>query len=963
MISDAPIINVNHQSEYFASAQQQLPKWQLEIEVAANFDEAYRDTCDFDVLKEDYEKKKSSKFSILVDRTCTVGMVMIHLNSELTKVNSCGNWSDYCLWWIEEKKWLEHSNCTLASLCVNADSHLYFSPRHRPIRLQLPDCRILLLNADFSCSVFSCVTRLCSDLGISFSEELSLIHLPNRMNASTKHNFSNDQLSNIEISTENLLQRSRRSSNSTTTSSSASSSSGVRKLKNRRHLNSSTHVSVSDSELKNVRQFDGISTTTTDSGNMIPLITISGNIRYNYNSENMNENESNGRGMVLVVKSSRPWYYNNGRYFEIDSLTKACIDDAIPYNRRSTPLETSIQLPVRTALGRLPRETTFLDAARVSRCWLDSERTLAEQNVSPFDFLLLRFKYYDFYHIAQGTPVRIHQLYEQLRLSILSNSVNCTEKEALHFAALQYSIDQQESIELSNNNNYNLSDNSFLSIPHHSNYQTIDNYNNFNRNHEIDGNGMRKNPETQSIIETIEEEIKSFGITSTNEFKRETEMKVAKSIDNDGNKSKFSFLTHRSHNNGISSNGPTNTQFTQSTNSFDHTHGMSNKYGTTSFKKYWCVLQLPMLTMWKSKQAYQNSAGRFSCVTGMKQCQVDKLDTFTNTDYQLRYDLTDAKISSYTLNGKFIIWLVVATEFGDLTKITLKTNIMDDYVDWLAIIRLFLRSGLDEKSYDNEKRMIQATLLDSSINDNHTIVSDVLQSPSSTLSIEQYFSPLHLGVSPKLLYSTNTPPNQYQMKKLSRKDAQTVKNSLLTNQQQQLMKKKTMMKQLLLDYLNQLNFDQIPSNDLKLNFIERWRSLPDAGFVYFHIQLQNSKKLSVLGLMPNRIVLIEDADRRVVDRSWRLDALTDWFVRWETSMITLMFENDRLQFTCTSCQCQTLHEFIGGYVYCALRFRSDKSDAQDTVDGTKLRIRLNEFRPDENIFKQMTRGNPSRLKT
>lgn len=61
-----------------------------------------------------------------------------------------------------------------------------------------------------------------------------------------------------------------------------------------------------------------------------------------------------------------------------------------------------------------------------------------EQGVKEFDTLRLRFKFYSFYDLnARLDAVRINQLYEQAKWQILNEEIDCTEEEALMFAALQ----------------------------------------------------------------------------------------------------------------------------------------------------------------------------------------------------------------------------------------------------------------------------------------------------------------------------------------------------------------------------------------------------------------------------------------------------------------------------------------------------------------------------------------------
>jgi hypothetical protein len=61
-----------------------------------------------------------------------------------------------------------------------------------------------------------------------------------------------------------------------------------------------------------------------------------------------------------------------------------------------------------------------------------------EQGICEGDTVLLRFKYMTFFDInLKYDPVRINQLYEQTKWSILLEEVDHTEEEAALFAALQ----------------------------------------------------------------------------------------------------------------------------------------------------------------------------------------------------------------------------------------------------------------------------------------------------------------------------------------------------------------------------------------------------------------------------------------------------------------------------------------------------------------------------------------------
>uniref|UniRef100_A0A915PHM9 PH domain-containing protein n=1 Tax=Meloidogyne floridensis TaxID=298350 RepID=A0A915PHM9_9BILA len=80
----------------------------------------------------------------------------------------------------------------------------------------------------------------------------------------------------------------------------------------------------------------------------------------------------------------------------------------------------------------------YLEKAALNRGWLDSSRSLMEQSIFEGETVLLRFKFATFFDInLKYDPVRINQLYEQAKWSILLEEVEHTEEEAALFAALQ----------------------------------------------------------------------------------------------------------------------------------------------------------------------------------------------------------------------------------------------------------------------------------------------------------------------------------------------------------------------------------------------------------------------------------------------------------------------------------------------------------------------------------------------
>uniref|UniRef100_A0A4W6E0E8 FERM domain containing kindlin 1 n=1 Tax=Lates calcarifer TaxID=8187 RepID=A0A4W6E0E8_LATCA len=92
-------------------------------------------------------------------------------------------------------------------------------------------------------------------------------------------------------------------------------------------------------------------------------------------------------------------------------------------------------------LAKLYQPLSLVDKAVNNAGWLDSSRSLMEQDIQDEDKLLLRFKYNVFFDLnPKYDAVRITQLYEQARWSILLEEIDCTEEEMLMFASLQYHI-------------------------------------------------------------------------------------------------------------------------------------------------------------------------------------------------------------------------------------------------------------------------------------------------------------------------------------------------------------------------------------------------------------------------------------------------------------------------------------------------------------------------------------------
>uniref|UniRef100_A0A8D3EDL3 FERM domain containing kindlin 3 n=1 Tax=Scophthalmus maximus TaxID=52904 RepID=A0A8D3EDL3_SCOMX len=130
-------------------------------------------------------------------------------------------------------------------------------------------------------------------------------------------------------------------------------------------------------------------------------------------------------------------------------LSRPCLYNGMPAHFADSPkmeaiykmLSVTQPPPAPEVVAKQYRPASVVDKAHINGRWLDSSRCLIQQGIRENDRLWLRFKYFAFYDIEpKYDVVRLTQLYEQARWSILLEDIDCTEEEMMLFGALQYHI-------------------------------------------------------------------------------------------------------------------------------------------------------------------------------------------------------------------------------------------------------------------------------------------------------------------------------------------------------------------------------------------------------------------------------------------------------------------------------------------------------------------------------------------
>ncbi|XP_059354236.1 fermitin family homolog 1-like [Carassius carassius] len=127
------------------------------------------------------------------------------------------------------------------------------------------------------------------------------------------------------------------------------------------------------------------------------------------------------------------------------------------------------------------------------------------------------------------------------------------------------------------------------------------------------------------------------------------------------------------------------------------------------------------------------------------------------------------------------------------------------------------------------------------------------------------------------------------------------------------------------------NISQLSLMEAKMRFIQAWQSLPEFGIKYYIVRFRGSKKDELLGISYNKLIRI-DMSTGLPVTTWRFSNIKQWNVNWEIKQVTIEFDQSiSIAFSCQSCDCKVVHEYIGGYIFLSTRSKDQNETLREEL--------------------------------
>ncbi|KTF90154.1 hypothetical protein cypCar_00011903, partial [Cyprinus carpio] len=523
-------------------------------------------------------------------------------------------------------------------------------------------------------------------------------------------------------------------------------------------------------------------------------------------------------------------------------------------------------------LVKMYKPQSLLDKAKINQGWLDSSRSLMEQDVKENEVLLLRFKYHSFFDLnPKYDAIRVNQLYEQAKWAILLEEIECTEEEMMMFAALQ---DASLSSHHVNIERRLFEGGSIYSSPGLYSKTMTPTYDSrdgsplsptsawFGDSPLSEGNPsilavsqpitspdiLVKMYKPQSLLDKAK--INQGWLDSSRSLMeqdvKENEVLLLRfkyhsffDLNPKYHINKLSIMSSDNHMNNSEKEidevdaALSDLEITLEGGKTSNTLGditsipeladyvkvfKPKKLTLKGYKQYWCTFKDITISCYKSREEAHGTPAHQMNLRG---CEVTP----------------DVNISGQKFNIKLLIPVA-----DGMNEIWLRCDTEKQYAQWMAACRLASKGKtMADSSYNLEVQNILSFLKMQHMNPDPQIIEPI----TTDINPECLVSPRYL--------------KKYKNKQIS--------GRILEAHQ---------------------NVAQMSLIEAKMRFIQAWQSLPEFGMTHFLAKFQGGKKDELIGITYNRLIRM-DASTGDAIKTWRFSNMKQWNVNWEIKMVRCFF--------------------------------------------------------------------------
>ena len=753
-------------------------------------------------------------------------------------VNLKQSWSDHAIWWPQRNVWLLHTRTSLDQYGVQSDAQLMFRHTHGNLRIVLPSLATLTLRVNYASRVFSVVDGLCKELCIRHPEELSLMFPITR--DGIKYNQPLPVIRH-----------------------------GVKRTG---PLNS---ICAARSDLPAVADGNGVNKTVSlsrlNDSNPYPTLPYGSATLFRGQSDNSLDEER----------------------IDISKFMDCS-------QRKSTKAAFSEEW--------LLKPKNVQQKARLDGGWLDSSRSLMEHGIEPPSLplgsyptspskvptLYLRFKFYNFYDINTNyDAVRIHQIYEQARWSLLSGVLECTEEEMIVFAAYQLQA------ELQNESALRASSTMYPLVGTMARYSTLGGYNTLASSVDPNfrplspdftsprsfGGSLLRMPSLGTVSPISTRPLSPYSgsnghIGYNDEALNEmdeidimlTELEQSCNVSHPSRKSNAL--------SGVDSADSGNAVILQDSIKIFRDKGLLLR----RYKEMWAVVKGADLIIYRDPHNIDTPTVAYS----LRDCLITPDLSPESARFAVKLSLvspSSASSSSTPISGR-------RSRLRE--DVWLRFNSMEQYAKWVAAFRLVGRGkSLESRAaFDKEFQLLRENL-----------------EKQATANATPVLSPEEL--STRLGDLTDFCAEGI-IKKARSKEALRQKISE-----------------------THAGIRDLSLQDAKLRYIEEWQRLNNFGRSYCIVQFDKGNPFGlgnpsgglfcspgpqedVIAIRQGRIEVVS-ASTEETQLAWNFADLRSWNVNWDNGRVILEFRNGKVSFKPLTANCKTVVELIGGYVFLSQR--------------------------------------------